>query len=136
MKDWVLKQVSHDLSKDIKGFLEQLNQILQMPGNGYCFGFPVGDPYGWHKSAKRFVELLLVYHYNFSHEIRIVYWAGEEGTKEKVMSYDEFENGLYKMEKLVSETNNEFTIPVVVDLKERKPRRMFRMEIKGGEVNV
>jgi hypothetical protein len=129
MKEWVLtRPIFLDISKDIGEFLDRISTQLQCNADEYCFGFNVGiDNKG--KPIIRFVELLVAYYYNLAREIRIIYWDGEQGTKEKVMSWDVFVEGLYKIEDNLFPRlagNEKFTLGDKVV--SNKPRRMFRLE--------
>lgn len=96
---------------------------LQSSGVGYCFEFPVTVPEG----SKTYVELLLVYYYNISQQVRIIF-SSHRGTEEKVMGIEEFIDGLYRIEKhrveqevFAKEEIREATL-------KSKPKRMLRLE--------
>jgi len=129
--EWVLESVRCEITRDTSELLDRMYANLQTSGVGYCFTFPATAD----KEIKMYVELLLVYYYNISQTVRIVF-PSHRGAEEKVMSVGEFVEGLYRIEKHRVEQEvfaKEETGKVILENKlenkpKNKPKRMFRIE--------
>ena len=125
--EWVLEQVHCEVTRDTSELLNRMYTNLQTSGVGYCFAFPVTADFG----RKTYVEILLVYYYNISQQVRIIF-SSHRGTEEKIMGVEEFIDGLYRIEKHRVEQEVFTKEEVGKTILESKPKRMLRLEESNG----